>query len=45
MHAVYLYRFLIVVVASLLRLVQCHMRMEVQSLIQKQYAQKSKNPV
>ena len=43
MHAVYLISN--VNVASLLRLEQWRMTMEVYSLIQKQYAQKYKNPV
>ena len=45
MHAVYLYRFLNVAVASMLQLHQWRLTIEVRSLIQKRYAQKPKNPV
>lgn len=45
MPTVYLYRFLKVAVASMLRLHQWRRTMEVRSLIQKQYVQKPKSPV
>ena len=45
MHTVYLYRYLNVAVASLRRLQQWCMTMELRSLIQIRYAQKPKNPV
>ena len=45
MYPVFLYRYLNVAVASLLRLQQWRMTVEMCSLMQKRYAQKPKSPV
>jgi hypothetical protein len=45
MYAVFLYDFVVVPVASLMRLRQPCMATEVPGLIQKRYAQKPKSPV